>query len=241
MFGPLLKENGCTFRLWARSGAKIELVLEDHVSPRTIPMRCQQSGMYETFVEGAGPGTRYWFKIDGKGPYPDPASRYQPLGVHGPSQVLGPSEFSWEGDEFKLPALREVVIYELHVGTFTPEGTFLAIVDKLDALRQLGINVIELMPIAEFAGDYNWGYDGVSLYAPAHSYGTPDDLRALVLEAHRRGIGVCLDVVYNHLGPDGAYHSTFAPRFYSGKHHTPWGDGLNFDGEGGEKVRGLLH
>lgn len=200
-------------------------------------MSYQPNGMYETRVEGVGPGARYWFKIDGAGPYPDPASRYQPLGVHGPSQVTGSGDFPWAADDFQAPSLRELVIYELHVGTFTPAGTFLAVIDKLDGLCQLGINVIELMPVADFAGEYNWGYDGVSPYAPAHSYGTPDDLRRLVMEAHRRGIAVCLDVVYNHLGPDGAYQSTFMPQFYSGRHKTPWGDGLNFDGEGREKVR----
>lgn len=200
-------------------------------------MALQPSGMFGARVGNVGPGAQYWFKLDGAGPFPDPASRYQPLGVHGPSQVLGSSKFSGTDDRFIAPPLRELVIYELHVGTFTPVGTFLAILDKLDGLQQLGINAIELMPIAEFPGERNWGYDGVSLYAPEHSYGTPDDLRTLVREAHRRGIAVLLDVVYNHLGPDGAFHSTFAPRFYSGKHHTPWGDGLNFDGESREKVR----
>jgi maltooligosyltrehalose trehalohydrolase len=237
MFGPRVEGDSCLFRLWARPDAKIELVLENSDAPRIIPMSYQPNGMYETRVAGVGSGALYWFKIDGAGPFPDPASRYQPRGVHGPSQVLGASEFSWAGDDFKASPLRNLVIYELHVGTFTPEGTFASAIDKLGSLQELGINAIELMPIAEFAGEHNWGYDGVSLYAPEHSYGAPDDLRRLVLEAHRRGIAVFLDVVYNHLGPDGAYHSTFAPRFYSRKHKTPWGDGLNFDGEGREKVR----
>ena len=193
--------------------------------------------MYEVHVADVGPGGRYWFKIDGGGPYPDPGSRFQPQGVHGPSEVIGPSEYSWDADEFHAPSLRDLIIYELHVGTFTSPGTFLAAIEKLDSLQQLGINVIELMPIADFAGEHNWGYDEVSLYAPSHIYGAPDDLRRLVDAAHRRGIAVFLDVVYNHLGPDGAYHSVFAPRFYSGKHKTPWGDGLNFDGEGRNKVR----
>ena len=200
-------------------------------------MSLESNGMFEVYVENVVPGARYWFKIDGAGPFPDPASRYQPLGAHGPSQVLGSDRFSWDADKFQPPSLRQLVVYELHVGTFTPAGTFLAAIEKLDHWQQLGVTAIELMPIADFAGERNWGYDGVSLYAPAHSYGTPDNLRQLVLEAHRRGLAVILDVVYNHLGPDGAYHSTFAPQFYSGKHHTPWGDGLNFDGEGREKVR----
>lgn len=239
-FGPVLDDAGCLFRIWARPDARIELILESAAASRAIPMQLTPSGMYEAFVEGVRSGTRYRFKIDGAGPYPDPASRYLPEGVHGPSEVIGPSLFCWDGDDFKIPPLRNFVIYELHVGTFTPAGTFLAIIDKLDYLQQLGINVIELMPIADFAGNHNWGYDGVALYAPSHHYGAPDDLRSLVREAHGRGIAVCLDVVYNHLGPDGAYHSTFAPRFYSGKHKTPWGDGLNFDGDSREKVRGYF-
>lgn len=235
-FGPALHSSGCTFRLWAKPGARVELVLEGEAS-HSVVMVPRQDGIYETTVKDAGPGTRYWFKIDGNGPFPDPASRYQPLGVHGPSQVVDPSQFAWPAEPFSVPPPRELVVYELHIGTWTPEGTFLSAIEKLDILRDLGINVIELMPIAEFAGDRNWGYDGVALYAPSHNYGTPDDLRRLVVEAHRRGIAVCLDVVYNHLGPDGAYHSTFHPAFYSGKHKTPWGDGLNFDQEGRDKVR----
>jgi maltooligosyltrehalose trehalohydrolase len=238
-FGPLLKEDGCLFRLWARPDAKIELVLEKDGDAKalTLPMALQPSGMFEVQVPGVGAGTRYWFNIDGKGPFPDPASRRQPLGVHGPSEVVAPGTYRWTNRSYRPPNLREIVFYELHVGTFTPEGTFDAVIGKLDYLGQLGVNVIELLPIADFAGEHNWGYDGVSLYAPAHTYGSPDDLRRLVDEAHGRGIGVCLDVVYNHLGPDGAYHSTFAPRFYSGRHHSPWGDGLNFDSEGSERVR----
>ena len=193
--------------------------------------------MYRAHVNGVGPGTRYWFKIDGAGPFPDPASRYQPLGVHGPSQIISSREFQWKAKDFIAASLRELVIYELHVGTYTPAGTFLGLIDKLDYLRDLGIDAIELMPIADFAGERNWGYDGVSLYAPAHSYGTPDDFRRLVDEAHARGIAVYLDVVYNHLGPDGAYQSAFAPQFYTQKHKTLWGDGLNFDSEGRDKVR----
>jgi maltooligosyltrehalose trehalohydrolase len=241
-FGPLLQNDGCTFRLWARPDARIELVLEAHgpAPARSLPMTLQPNGIFTATVEGVGAGARYWFKIDGAGPYPDPASRLQPLGVHGPSQVVPPTAFDWKAKDFRLPELAQLVFYELHVGAFTAEGTFRAVIEKLDSLKQLGVNVMELMPIADFAGDRNWGYDGVSLYAPARCYGTSDDLRVLVDEAHRRGIAVCLDVVYNHLGPDGAYHSTFAPRFYSGKHHTPWGDGLNFDGEGREHVRNFF-
>jgi maltooligosyltrehalose trehalohydrolase len=200
-------------------------------------MEPRPDGIYETRVEAIAAGARYWFKIDGAGPFPDPASRYQPEGVHRPSALLGATGFSWPSSKFQAPGPREMVIYELHVGAFTPEGTFLAAAEKLDYLHDLGVNVVELMPIAEFAGSRNWGYDGVLPYAPSHVYGTPDDLRHLIREAHARGMAVCLDVVYNHLGPDGAYQSTFAPRYYSGKHKTPWGDGLNFDSAESDKVR----
>jgi len=237
MFGPVIQRDGCLFRLWARPGAKIELVIEGDPSRPAIAMSPEKDGIYRAHVDGAGPGTRYWFKIDGAGPFPDPASRYQPLGVHGPSQIVALEEFRWKANDFQAPSLRELVIYELHVGTFTPAGTFLAFIDQLDYLRDLGINAVELMPIADFAGEHNWGYDGVSPYAPAHSYGTPDDFHRLVDEAHARGIAVYLDVVYNHLGPDGAYQSAFAPQFYTQKHKTLWGDGLNFDSEGRDKVR----
>ncbi|MHB1935813.1 MAG: malto-oligosyltrehalose trehalohydrolase [Acidobacteriaceae bacterium] len=236
-FGPVIQRDGCLFQLWARLGAKIELLIERGRAWSSIPMSPDERGIYTAHVDGGGAGTRYWFKIDGAGPFPDTASRFQPEGVHGPSQVVEPSKFQWKANGFQAPSLRDLVIYELHVGTFTPAGTFLALIDKLDYLRQLGINAIELMPIADFAGKHNWGYDGVSPYAPAHSYGTPDDFHRLVDEAHSRGIAVYLDVVYNHLGPDGAYHSVFAPQFYTQKHKTLWGDGLNFDGEGRDMVR----
>ncbi len=232
-----MQQDGCLFRLWARAGAKVELILDGEPARPPIFMSPDGNGIYRAHVDSVGAGTRYWFKIDGAGPFPDPASRFQPLGVHGPSQVVARDSFSWRVNEFQAPSLRDLIIYELHVGTFTPAGTFLALISQLDDLRRLGINAIELMPIADFAGEYNWGYDGVSLYAPAHSYGTPDDFRRVVDAAHARGIAVYLDVVYNHLGPDGAYHSAFAPQFYTRKHKTLWGDGLNFDGDGRDKVR----
>jgi maltooligosyltrehalose trehalohydrolase len=212
-------------------------VIESDPARPAVAMSPDEGGIYRAHVDGTGVGTRYWFTIDGAGPFPDPASRFQPLGVHGPSEIVAADGFRWKSKEFQAPSLRDLVIYELHVGTFTSGGTFLALIDKLDYLRELGINAMELMPIADFAGEHNWGYDGVALYAPAHSYGTPDDFRRLVDEAHCRGIAIYLDVVYNHLGPDGAYQSAFAPQFYTQKHKTLWGDGLNFDSEGRDKVR----
>lgn len=225
------------FRLWARSNARIELVLQHGCSARSVQLERQPSGMYETHVASVDAGTRYWYKIDDAGPFPDPASRYQPLGVHGPSELIVQPDAVEPVADFHPPSLRELIVYELHVGAFSAPGTFLGAIEKLDHLRALGITAIELMPIADFAGSRNWGYDGVFPYAPAHIYGAPADLRALVREAHRRGIAVFLDVVYNHLGPDGAYQATFAPAFYSHKHKTPWGDSLNFDADAKEMVR----
>lgn len=200
-------------------------------------MEYRPDGMFQARVAGIRAGALYWFRIDGKGPFPDPASRFQPTGVHGPSQIVSSENFSWDDELFRPPALRDLILYEMHIGTFTPAGTFHSAIEKLDGFRDMGINAIELMPIAEFAGARNWGYDGVLPYAPAHCYGSPDDLRTLVREAHRRGLAAFLDVVYNHLGPDGAYQSTFAPAFYSDRHTTPWGDALNFDTDANDKVR----
>ncbi len=235
--GPQLDENGCEFRLWAKPDARIDLVLQEAGGERRLPMHRDPDGIFRIHVPGVRAGARYWFSFNGDGPFPDPASRYQPDGVHAASQVVDAGLFNWSADRAPDLTRRELVIYELHVGTFTPGGTFAAAIEKLDTLCDLGINTIELMPVADFAGERNWGYDGVSLYAPAHVYGTPDDLRRLILEAHRRGLAVLMDVVYNHLGPDGAYHSMFAPHFYSKRHKTPWGDGLNFDAEERDKVR----
>ena len=236
-FGPQLDTEGCEFRLWAQPEARIDLVLQSSGAEQRLPMRHSGDGMFRVHVPGVCAGARYWFTINGNGPFPDPASRYQPDGVHGASQVVDADSFNWSADRAPALTRRELVIYELHIGTFTPEGTFSAAIAKLDALRELGVNTIEIMPVADFAGERNWGYDGVCLYAPAHAYGQPDDLRRLIQAAHQRGLAVLMDVVYNHLGPDGAYHATFAPHFYSRRHKTPWGDGLNFDAEEKEKVR----
>jgi maltooligosyltrehalose trehalohydrolase len=186
------------------------------------------------------PGDLYGYRLDGQGPFPDPASRYQPEGVHGPSQIIDPASYarsdaSWEG------VLRDdLVIYELHVGTFSPEGTFAGTARLLPELARLGINAIELMPVAEFPGRSNWGYDGVSLFAPARCYGTPDDLRRLVDTAHGLGMAVLLDVVYNHFGPDGSYLARFSPAYLSDRHQTPWGPAVNLDGRGSEMVRAFF-
>ncbi|MGE3820764.1 MAG: malto-oligosyltrehalose trehalohydrolase [Isosphaeraceae bacterium] len=199
-------------------------------------MRKTADGVFEGTISEAHPGTRYRYRIDGKGPFPDPASRYQPEGVHGPSEVIDPSAFSWTDFQWKGIDPESLVVYELHVGTFTDEGTFNAATDMLPRLAELGVTAIELMPLGQFPGDRGWGYDGVGIYAPARCYGRPDDLRRLVDTAHRLGLAVLIDAVYNHLGPDGNYLSQFSPYYFSTTHQTDWGTGLNFDGEHSNRV-----
>ena len=229
------------FRLWAPRRQQVELVLD----PRG-PERRRQSlsrgpeGMWADVLDDVAVGTRYAYLLDGEGPYPDPASRFQPDGVHGPSMVVDPRAFAWSDAGWRGVPLDRAILYELHVGTFTAEGTFAAAAAKLPYLADLGVTVVELMPVAEFAGSRNWGYDGVSLFAPSHSYGTPDDLRRLVDEAHRLGLAVLVDVVYNHFGPDGAYHALFSPFYLSALHQSPWGAVVNLDGEQSGPVRAFF-
>jgi maltooligosyltrehalose trehalohydrolase len=181
-------------------------------------------------------GASYGFFIDGEGPFPDPRSQCQPDGVHGLSRVVDHDKFPWTDSTWQAPPLASAVLYELHVGTFTSEGTFEAVVGKLDHLRSLGATHVELMPVAEFSGDWGWGYDGVDLYAPHHSYGRPDNLKHLINSCHNAGLAVLLDVVYNHLGPAGNYLPKFGPYFTS-RHATPWGDGVNLDGPDSDLAR----
>jgi maltooligosyltrehalose trehalohydrolase len=182
-------------------------------------------------------GSRYGYLLDGEGPFPDPASRFQPDGVHGASMIVDPAAFAWTDGGWSGVPLTDLVIYELHVGTFTSAGTFASAAERLDDLRELGITAIELMPVADFAGSRNWGYDGVALFAPARCYGTPDDLRRFVDRAHAAGLAVLVDVVYNHTGPDGSYLGRFSPFYFSQRHNSPWGAGMNFDGEHSPAVR----
>jgi len=183
------------------------------------------------------PGSLYQLYVDGQGPFPDPASRYQPQGVHGPSAIVDPASYRWQDGGWRGIALEDVVFYELHVGTFSAEGTFRAAVEKLGYLKELGVTAVELMPLADFAGDRNWGYDGVAPFAPARCYGTPNDLRYFVDQAHQKGLAVFGDAVYNHFGPDGAYQAAFSKHYFTKRHQTPWGDGINFDGEMSAAVR----
>ncbi|MBI4443247.1 MAG: malto-oligosyltrehalose trehalohydrolase [Acidobacteria bacterium] len=236
--GAWPEDGGSRFRVWAPQAHKIEVVIEGPSGSRgDFVLDRSPDGFFEGTMPGVGAGTRYRYRLDGQGPYPDPASRFQPQGVHGPSQVVDPRRFSWSDDDWTGVNLEELVLYELHVGTFTPEGTFRAAMKRLPALRKLGVTAVELMPVADFAGDRNWGYDGVALFAPARCYGTPEDLQSLVNTAHQLGLAIHLDVVYNHLGPDGAYAYVFSPFYFSSRHRSPWGDGINLDDERCERVR----
>ncbi|MBI2818623.1 MAG: malto-oligosyltrehalose trehalohydrolase [Acidobacteria bacterium] len=226
------------FRVWAPEATTVEVILEMSADRTLVfPLAKSADGFFEGGSDEVRAGDLYRYQVDGQGPFPDPVSRYQPHGVHGPSQVVNASEFCWSDGEWCGVGLEDLVLYEMHVGTFTPEGTFTAAARKLPLLLELGVTAVELMPVDDFPGNRNWGYDGVALFAPARCYGTPDDLRRFVDEAHRMGLAVHLDVVYNHLGPDGAYHGVFSPYYFSQQHQSPWGVAINFDGPHSVPVR----
>jgi maltooligosyltrehalose trehalohydrolase len=237
--GAVVGDRGVVFRVWVPMAGKVELILEGGANGARA-LHPEGNGFFTAFLDDVKPGALYRFRVDGQGPFPDPASRRQPLGVHGPSEIVDPSGFLWTDKDWPGVALGDVVFYELHVGTFTPAGTFAGVREKLSGLRELGITVVELMPVADFPGERNWGYDGVSPFAPARCYGSPDDLRALVDCAHGTGLAVWLDVVYNHLGPDGNYLGAFSPFIYSERHHTPWGKAINLDGPHSGPVRAFF-
>ena len=221
-----------TFQVWAPIPSNVELQLAD----QKLPMTAGSGGWWEARVPSISSGTDYGFILDGEGPFPDPRSQWQPAGVHGLSRRLDHSTFKWTDAGYQAPQLASAVIYELHTGTFTAQGTFAAALDKLDHLVELGVTHIELMPVAAFPGNFGWGYDGVSLYAPHGAYGEPDDLKRLVDGCHARGLAVLLDVVYNHLGPSGNYLARFGPYFTS-CYSTPWGAAINFDNADSDEVR----
>jgi maltooligosyltrehalose trehalohydrolase len=234
-WGARIEPGGVRFRVWAPDARTVEVVPEGSTARHA--MQPEPDGVFEAIVPGLGAGDRYRLSLDGGPPMPDPASRFQPEGVHGPSQVVDPEAFAWTDDRFPGVPLEDLVLYELHVGTFTPEGTFSAAAARLPELGDLGVTAVELMPVADFPGIRNWGYDGAALFAPARCYGTPDDLRRFVDVAHTLGLAVHLDVVYNHLGPDGAYAAAFSRRFFSERHRSPWGAGINLDGPHARGVR----
>src|SRR3954454_19849732 len=218
------------FRTWASGHRTVDVVhLDSTGNIRTATsLQAESNGYFSGFAEAAKAGDLYKYRIDGAGIFPDPSSRYQPQGVHGPSAVVDPLDFYWTDATWSAPAQRDLVIYELHVGTFTRAGTFRSAIERLEHIAALGATAIEIMPVADFPGQRNWGYDGVMLYAPARAYGSPNDFRALVDAAHARGLAVILDVVYNHLGPDGNYLGAFHSGYFDSKQKTPWGDGLNY-------------
>jgi len=219
----VLGDGRVRFRLWAPGARQVDLVLQQ----QTKPMLPVGEGWYET-VEKARPGALYRYRIDGGQEVPDPASRFQPRDAEGPSELIDPHAFEWRDEAWRGRPWQEAVIYELHVGTFTSQGTYGGVMSKLPHLRDLGVTAIELMPLADFAGRRNWGYDGVLPYAPDSSYGRPEDLKALVQAAHLAGLQVFLDVVYNHFGPKGNFLGLYAPQFFTERHSTPWGAAINF-------------
>ena len=232
--GALVRGDTTLFRVWSPRAERLDVQLPDE----SIEMNPVGGGYFEASAH-APSGTTYRIRLDGGDEFPDPASRFQPEGIHGPSQVVDPSSFNWTNDTWTGLPREALVFYELHTGTFSAEGTFEGVRMRLPYLKDLGITAIELMPVSDFPGRWNWGYDHAALYAPSRAYGDPDDLRRLVDDAHEHGLAVYLDVIYNHLGPDGAYVAAFAPMF-TDKHHTPWGMAINLDDEHSAGVRSFF-
>ena len=235
-FGAEIAEQGVRFRLWAPSATCVAVVLRTAAGKRALEMAPQPEGWFELTTNAASAGTRYKFRINGDLEVPDPAARAND-DIDGASIVIDPRAYEWRDEAWYGRPWHQAAIYELHVGTFTPEGTFAAVESRLDYLAKLGVTVIELMPLNEFPGKRGWGYDGVLPYAPDATYGTPDDLKSLIDAAHRRGLAMMLDVVYNHFGPEGNWLHAYAKDFFTERHHTPWGAAINFDGAGSRHVR----
>jgi malto-oligosyltrehalose trehalohydrolase len=236
--GAEVRAGTVRFRLWAPASERVEVEIVG--KPHPFPMQQVGEGWHELITASAKAGDRYRFVLPDGMKVPDPASRYQPEDVHGPSEIIDSSAWSWRDNEWRGRPWEEAVLYELHVGTFTPEGTFLGAMGKLDHLVALGVTAIEIMPISDFPGRRNWGYDGVLPYAPDSSYGRPEDLKQFIEAAHVRGLMVLLDVVYNHFGPDGNYLPVYAPQFFTERHKTPWGAAVNFDGRSSPAVRDFV-
>ncbi len=230
-----LQDGSVRFRLWAPKAQQVGVHLPE--SAKNLSLEKLENGWFELTTKEACAGSKYRFQIDGAQQVPDPASRFQPEDVNGPSQVVDPSTFEWRDEDWRGRPWEQAVLYELHLGTFTSEGTFPAAVQKLDHLVELGVTAVELMPISDFPGRRNWGYDGVLPFSPDSSYGTPEDLKRLVDVAHGKGLMMFLDVVYNHFGPEGNYLRVYAPEFFTSRHCTPWGESINFDGPGSRTVR----
>lgn len=231
--------GGVHFRVWAPSRQSVQLVVEQSLDGKGAAAKLEREpgGYYSGFVPQAAAGTLYRFRLDRGNSVPDPAARFQPQGPHGPSEVVDASRFSWTDEAWRGISLRGQVIYEMHIGTFTREGTFEAARRELPELARAGITAVEVLPVADFAGRFGWGYDGVGLFAPVAIYGRPDDFRRFVDDAHRNGIGVLLDVVYNHVGPDGNYLKEFSGDYFTGRYECEWGEAINYDGKNAGPVR----
>ncbi len=234
--GAEVLENGVHFRVWAPKRKQVSVKLSE--SGELIPLESEGNGHFSAFCEGIGDGARYSFRLDDDDyDYPDPASRFQPDGVHAASQVVDPESYRWNDGDWRGVELPGQVIYEMHVGCFTDAGTWKSAESKLPFLAETGITMLEVMPVADFDGQFGWGYDGVKWYAPTRLYGSPDEFRHFVDTAHQLGLAVILDVVYNHFGPTGNYTGAFSPHFVSHRHPTEWGDAINYDGEQAAGVR----
>lgn len=239
-FGANVVEGGVRFAVWAPKATRVDVEILGGGSARRWRLAPQDDGVFAGFVAGVSSGARYLFCLDDGPGYPDPWSRSQPDGVHGPSEVVDPSAFRWTDARWRGVEREQLTIYEVHVGTYTSEGTFGALARELPEIQRLGVTAVEIMPVAEFPGRRNWGYDGVCLYAPSHVYGGGDALKNLVDTAHRLGMAVILDVVYNHLGPDGNYLGVYSDDFFTDRYTTPWGDALNYDGPNCQHVRAFV-
>jgi maltooligosyltrehalose trehalohydrolase len=231
----VLKEGGTRFRIWASKAETVSVMLLSGKSIGDFVMEREEKGYFSITIPHVGDGDRYMYRLDDKAPLPDPVSRYQPLGVREPSQVVDPSLFCWQDQGWNGIPLEQYRIYELHVGTFTKEGTFEAAIQFLDYLLELGITAVELMPVSQCPGGRNWGYDGVHHFAPQDTYGGPGGMKRLIDACHRKGLAVILDVVYNHFGPEGNHNGDFA-HYFTEKYRTPWGGAINFDGEHSDSV-----
>jgi maltooligosyltrehalose trehalohydrolase len=240
----VLPDGGVHFRVWAPQRQRVEVVLEggprysSEGEPAVFALEPEGTGYFSGLVAAASAGTLYRYRLGGEAAlYPDPASRFQPQGPHGPSQVIDPGAFPWQDQDWRGVPLEGQVLYELHVGTFTPAGTWEAASEELPALAALGVTVLEMMPIADFVGRFGWGYDGVDLFAPTRLYGTPDDCRRFIDRAHALGLGVILDVVYNHVGPDGNYLTQFSQAYFTNRYTTDWGAAINYEDQHAGPVR----
>ena len=231
----VLKDDGTRFRVWAPKAESMNVLILSGKSAGTIAMQQEEKGYYSVTIPGVSDGDRYLYQPGGRPAFPDPVSRFQPDGVHEASQVVDPKLFNWMDDGWSGIALEQYRIYEIHIGTFSKEGTFEAAIRFLDYLVDLGITAVEIMPVSQYPGERNWGYDGVYAFAPQNSYGGPDGMKQFVNACHRKGLAVILDVVYNHLGPEGNYLGEFG-HYFTDKYHTPWGGAMNFDGAYSDSV-----